>query len=51
MRKAIFKSRDGRSYVRIDKELPVRFRIYGQASAKKRKAVLRGRLLKNDFRW
>jgi len=34
MRKAIFKSRERRSYVRVDTELPMRFRIYGQASDK-----------------
>lgn len=34
MRKSIFKGRERRSYVRVDAELPVRFRISGQASDK-----------------
>ena len=51
MRKSILKGRERRSYIRVDTELPVNFRIYGQTSGKKGKAVLKGRLLKNDFRW
>jgi hypothetical protein len=51
MRKTIFKGRERRCYVRVDTELPMRFRIYGRASDKKRKAVLKGYLLKIDFRW